>query len=84
MFNMDLAEKHYLQAARLSSDREFKAKALFMVSKTDQNRRYVRGQPGNISEPDAYFAELRNSYADTAYYKELIKECGYFRKYAER
>src|SRR5262249_40054801 len=38
-FNMDLAEKYYVQAMNLSSNKELKAKAAFMAAKTEQNLR---------------------------------------------
>jgi hypothetical protein len=31
-----------------------------------------------------YFAELKNRYFSTRYYQEILKECGYFKKYAAK
>jgi hypothetical protein len=70
--DMDLAEKYYLQAATLSSNRELKAQAIFMAAKAEQNRANQR--------PEAYFAQLR-SFADTRYYQEIIQECVRFKQY---
>jgi hypothetical protein len=28
-----------------------------------------------------YFKQLKNKYSGTSYYKEIIKECGYFKTY---
>jgi len=81
--NMDQAEKYYLRAAELSTDREFKAKAVFMASKTEQNRSFRAGGGGNRTSPGTYFKQIRDSFADTQYYKEIIKECGYFAKYVK-
>src|SRR5207253_6778049 len=83
-FNMDLAEKHYLQAVQLSSNREFKAKAAFMAAKTEQNRYYndhpMRDDKSDI-HPGKYYKLLKDTYADTQYYQEIIRECGYFATY---
>jgi len=66
---MDLTERHYLQAARLSTDTEFKTKATFLAAKAEQN-----GPNGKT-----HFQTLRDTYANTKYYQEIIRECGYFR-----
>jgi len=85
--NMDLAEKYYVQAASLSSDREFKSKALFMAAKTEQNRNYNnKGRNRDFSPPKDnfavhYFKQLKDSYSDTQYYQEIIRECGRFGSY---
>ena len=68
---MDLTEKYYLQAARLSTNPEFKTRATFMAAKAEQNR----------SNERTHFQTLRDTYANTQYYQEIIKECGYFRSY---
>jgi hypothetical protein len=52
--DMDLAEKYYLQALSLSSNKEFKAKALFMTAKAEQNRRphtATLADPADICRP---------------------------------
>src|SRR5262249_2999437 len=62
----ELAEKYYLQAAALSPDREFKAKALFMASKAEQGRRYnINPTDGNNVNPSPYFKSLKDLYSDT-------------------
>jgi len=77
--NMDRAEKYYLQAVSLSSNREFKAKAIFMAAKAEQNRRYnVDREDNNKVHPSAYFTMLFDSYSDTQYYQEIVRECAYF------
>jgi hypothetical protein len=82
--NMDMAEKYYLQAASLSTDREFKAKALFMAAKAEQNRNTNLGGPTKATNPRRHFAALRDSFKDTTYYQEIIRECGYFRAFLAR
>jgi hypothetical protein len=77
-FNMNLAEKYYLQALTLTSDREFKARAAFMAAKTEQNR-YYNGETAPL--PHTYFMMLKDSFSNTQYYRDFIRECGTFRKY---
>ena len=39
--------------------------------------------PAPVNSP-VYFKKLKTSFADTRYYQEIIKECGYFRRYLGR
>jgi hypothetical protein len=70
---MDLAEKYYVQASTLTSNKELKAKAVFMAAKTEQNK--------GFAPPEKYFDMLKDSYADTQYYQEIIRECVRFKSY---
>lgn len=88
--NMDSAEKYYRRAMELSTDKEFKAKACFMAAKTEQNRYFNRNavsrnadKAGEVHSP-VYFKKLKDSFSDTRYYQEIIKECSYFRQYIGR
>jgi hypothetical protein len=101
------AEKAYTQAANLSKDPEFKAKAIYMAARTMHNRRQYfkyKGLPAgqeirdasitldgeNLKSPDPwpekewYFRVLKEHYSNTSYYKDIIRECGYFRGYLEK
>lgn len=82
--NMDLAEKYYLQALNLYSNRELKAKAAFMAAKTEQNRFYNTARDPKAGPPRTYFKLLKDSYSDTQYYQEIIRECGSFRSYLDK
>ena len=90
--NMNLAEKYYKRAMELTGDKEFKAKACFMAAKTEQNRYFNTlaenpARPADRLEPvhsPVYFKMLKDSYANTRYYREIIRECGYFRGYLQR
>jgi hypothetical protein len=62
-----------VQAATLSSNKELKAKAVFMAAKTEQNK--------GFAPPEKYFDMLKDSYADTQYYQEIIRECARFKSY---
>jgi hypothetical protein len=76
--NMNLAQKYYVQAFNLTSNKEFLARATFMAAKTEQNRYYnTRKDP----QPQSYFRMLKDSFADTQYYREIIRECSTFRSY---
>jgi hypothetical protein len=82
--NMNLAQKYYMQAFNLSSNREFKARAAFMAAKTEQNRYYNTRKNETDPQPQTYFKMLKDSFANTAYYQEIIRECGTFRSYLGR
>jgi len=79
--NTDAAERYYVRAFNLSSNREFKAKAAFMAAKAEQNRHYTSSKDKSGHGPQTHFDTLRTSFADTLYYQEILKECGYFRAY---
>src|SRR5205823_6614815 len=76
--NMDRAELYYLQAATVSRSREFKAKALFMAAKTEQNRSY---NSPNKTNAHMYFKRLADDFSDTQYYSEIIQECQRFARF---
>ena len=90
--DMQLAEKYYKRAMELSGDKELKAKACFMAAKTEQNRYFNAAAKNGNSQPDpaeavhspVYFKLLKNSYANTRYYQEIVRECEYFRSYLKR
>ncbi len=78
-----IALKYYLLAKENSTDPEFKAKCTFMAAKCEQNK-FFDNKPANYKgdfKSGIYFAQLKKEYAATKYYQEIIKECGYYRKY---
>jgi hypothetical protein len=77
--NMNLAQRYYLQAFNLSSNREFKARAAFMAAKTEQNRYYNTRKNEKDPQPHTFFRTLKDSFANTAYFREIIRECGTFK-----
>ena len=91
---MSKPEKYYLRAAELSKNPEFKAKAIFMAAKAERNSHYDAtiehrgGYFANYFDPKSsyfagkHFATLKQSYANTKYYQEILNECGYFKRYA--
>jgi hypothetical protein len=86
-----LSTKYYRLALQTATDDEQKAKCLYMVSKCQRNDWYNqmfytdrKNDPeyGNNSNIDFItwnaFSALRK-YKNTQYYKDVIRECGYFR-----
>lgn len=91
------ALKYYLLARQHAATKELKAKYTFMASKCDHNEQYNSryAAPENkgkyswqlddeIPAGGQYFAELKANYAQTAYYKEVLRECGYFNTYLNK
>lgn len=81
--SMDRAEFYYRKVLELTSNSELAARATFMLAKAEQNR-YFNGMTAGDSPFFAggiFFGSLKESFADTQYYKEVIQECGTFRRY---
>jgi hypothetical protein len=83
--DMTLAKKYYTQALKVATTDEQKAKCTYLLSKCERNEWYNNN--GNKEGLDFIafknFVELKK-YANTKYYKEVIAECGYFKKYVTR
>ncbi|SCW87289.1 hypothetical protein SAMN03159284_05230 [Mucilaginibacter sp. NFR10] len=95
--SMQIAMKYYQLARTNATTDEQRARCTFMLSKCALNEIYndpeFKGADKfadiKASQPvtDAYhkyFAQLKEKYNNTAYYKEALKECGYFRIYADK
>jgi hypothetical protein len=84
-----IPEKYYLLARKYAQTDEQKAKCTFMASKCERNEYYNNTFGGgalntdDVPPPPAgkYFKELKGNYAQTAYYKEVLRECGYFKSF---
>ena len=85
-FDTRPAERWYKRAYDLTKDRELKAKAAFLAAKCERGRNLSgvpmpTGQAATGPDPDVvphtWYGVLRG-YASTRYYKEVLKECGYF------
>jgi len=85
-----LATEYYKKAFAAASNPEQKARCVYMMAKCERNDFYS----GRYHTRDTYFREaevnflawdgfkkLKSDYVNTQYYKEVINECGYFRKY---
>lgn len=98
-YDMKPALAAYGRALQLYTDKENKARVLWMLAKCEQNDYYNQPDVGHseysyYNEPEVCvpkknqeyrknFAALRKNYAQTAFYKEAIKECSYFQHYVK-
>jgi hypothetical protein len=95
--SMRRAIKYYELARKNAASDEQRARCTFMLSKCALNEIYndpAFNNPEKIADVKAsqpvidayynYFAELKGKYNKTAYYKEALKECGYFRDYIDK
>jgi hypothetical protein len=84
--NMDLANRFYDRAVTLSQDKELRARSTFFAAKAEQNHYYNTHTMDNGSDihPGKYYQILKSSFSDTAYFQEVIRECGYFRTWLEK
>jgi hypothetical protein len=94
--DMKLAAKYYQYALKNAATNEQRARCTFMLSKCERNEYYTNRcaeavkskgyYDGSNELPPAgkYFAALKNKYAGTAYYKEVLQECGYFKQYINK
>jgi hypothetical protein len=95
--SMRIAIKYYELARKNATTDEQRARCTFMLSKCALNEIYndpdfkgadkfadIKASQPVIDAYYKYFAELKDKYNTTAYYKEALKECGYFRDYADK
>ncbi|MEO8853832.1 MAG: hypothetical protein ABI359_08635, partial [Ginsengibacter sp.] len=86
--------KYYRLALKAAKDDEQKARCHYMLAKCERNEWYNRYYYNNgTNEYNDNFMipisaitefQLLKKYPNTQFYKEAIKECGYFDKYAAR
>lgn len=80
--DMQPAIKAAQAAIAANPDKELAAKLNFLLAKCKQNELYVGiGQNKNVT---SFYALLQKQYADTKFYKEAIKECGYFDNFVRK
>ncbi|OQP46910.1 hypothetical protein A4H97_05155 [Niastella yeongjuensis] len=93
--NMQPAIKYYTLALSVAKTDEQKAKCHFMLAKCERNEYYdgkVVNNKDSMYSPDNRpdflawegFKTLKTKYSNTQFYKEAIKECGYFRTYTRK
>jgi hypothetical protein len=90
----EIALGYFRQAMSLSRDPELSARAAFMASKCQLNAWYCSKSAnykiGSRQIPEVpadfrlYFDILKKNYAKTAFYKQAMSECKWFRAYAAR
>jgi hypothetical protein len=89
-FDTRAAERWYRRAFDLWRDREHKAQAAFMAAKSELARALPPTKPEDDAQPidplpiPRKWFPVFKTFADTAYYKEVLKECGHYRRWAER
>ena len=91
LIKMDRSVKYYQMALLAAKTDEQKAKAIYLLAKCERNEwynthlyykteDYSSGEDMVDIKAITQFKALQ-SYSNTSYYKEVIKECGYFRMY---
>jgi hypothetical protein len=86
LYDMTLAKKFYNMALNAAKTDEQKAKCAYMLAKCERNEWYGQSELNRKDNVDFVawngFKTLKN-YSTTKYYKEVIKECGYFNLYVK-
>jgi hypothetical protein len=81
------ATRWYKRAFDVAKSRELKAQAAYLAAKAERGELIDKvdsdGGSTMLPEPTGWFAQLKQ-YADTRYYKEVVKECGTFRSWLAR
>lgn len=79
------AEEYYKKAADASSDKEFKAKALFMAARCAQKHINARDEDWARTAiyENPYFPSLTKDYSQTAFYRDIIGQCSYLKDYVK-
>lgn len=94
LINMQIATKYYTISLKNTTTDEQKAKCQYMLAKCERNTWYNK-HLYNKAEYSYTLNEMVDlnvltgfkalkQYPNTQYYKDVIKECGYFLKYASR
>ena len=86
---MDIVEKYARRARDLSKDPELGARAAFLGAQAEQGRYAARPDydtwnPGDAVQSPTWFGVLKDEYSNTRYFDEIVRECGYFRRYLGR
>ena len=82
------AERWYKRAYDLTKNRELKVKAAFMAAKSELGTLIGAGDEATRNYDDALpfpktWFPIVKQYADTKYYKEILRECGNFKRFAK-
>ncbi|WP_177761188.1 hypothetical protein [Flavobacterium sp. I3-2] len=93
VLDFNQAFKYYNIALNAAQNDEQRAKATFMLAKIERNNYFSKNSMGfkkfnKMKSSQKFldwnsFKSLKENYADTKYYQEVINECGYFRDYIE-
>jgi len=95
LYNSSIAREYYQKALSFCPSNEERARCYYLIAKCDRNDFYTNKyhskadyygydeQQVDFLEWDG-FKQLKYEYADTKFYQEAIKECGYFRTYVQK
>jgi hypothetical protein len=93
--NCYLPKMYYQKAFEAATNKEQKAKCIYLISKCERNE-YYNNKYNNVNsyweiQDDKInfiawnaFKTLKKDYSDTKYYQEVIAECGYFNTYVNQ
>ncbi|WP_035653179.1 hypothetical protein [Flavobacterium sp. ASV13] len=93
--NNSVSKMYYQKAFEAASNKEQKAKCLYLISKCERNDYYnkkyndvnnyweIQDDKINFIAWNSFKA-LRKDYSDTKYYQDVIAECGYFNTYVNQ
>lgn len=88
-----IARKYYSLALEKATDNEQKAKCHYLLAKCERNnwynRNYYNNRENEYKYDDHVYTDLKafdglSQYSQTQYYREVLKECGYFRIYVKK
>ena len=95
LLNSSIANTYFNNALQVSINNEQKALCVYMMSKCERNTFYTERYYEDGFLRDSYnqdtnylawngFVKLKNEYSHTSFYKQVIKECGYFKSYISK
>ena len=89
--NCSVSKSYFEEALKRTNNKEEQARCLYFISKCERNQLEVNWFKNNISYPSytfffpkESFKKLKDEYSNTQFYKEIIKECGYFKSYVSK
>jgi hypothetical protein len=79
------AEEYYKKAADASTDKEFKAKALFMAARCAQKHINAKDEEWSRMAiyKNPYFPSLAKDYSNTEFYNQAIAQCSYLKDFVK-
>ena len=95
LLNSSIANTYFNNALQVANNNEQKALCVYMMSKCERNTFYTERYYEDGFLRDSYnqdtnylawngFVKLKNEYSHTSFYKQVIKECGYFKSYTSK
>jgi len=84
---MNMATKYYTLSLQKALTDEQRAKCQYMLAKCQRNQWYNESEGKNATAKEIDFIawdgfKALKQYSSTQYYKDVIKECGYFKTYS--